>query len=111
MSHAILYIFEFIFFQVRTLGCASLLASCCNNQLWLIDATGAYRVRAHALGNIHEDGDNLNQKLCEYDFASLSCREGLQILREMVTKRDKGCDVERMECAVIDSRNGRLVRV
>ena len=110
----------YLLFKVRTLGCASLVAASCSNknQLWLIDATGAYRVRAHALGGniIHGDDDNgdggddgnLNEKLCEHDFLSLSCTEGLQILKNIIAKRKEG--LYNIECAIIDSKTGKLVR-
>ena len=111
-------------FKVRTLGCASLVAGVCKSsntkQLWLIDATGAYRVRAHALGggeeenkydDENEENVNINQKLCNYDFLSLSSMEGLQILKDLVIIDSSSSKHNKMECAIIESKNGRLIRI
>lgn len=72
--------------------------------LWLIDATGAYRVRALACGggkveNIHDKEDEqsqpmmvaniVNQKLLEIDFETITAREGIIHILRILTREDQ----------------------
>ena len=76
--------------QTRTLSCASLLvAPACKNdkhgQAWLVDATGAYPVRALCIGGgaIHDGkliADAVNLKLMEQDWTSMSTDQALEAL-------------------------------
>jgi hypothetical protein len=76
-----------VFENTRALSCVGLLATsgrniddaCC---LWLVDATGSYRVRAHAVGL---GAKIVNEQLRALDLASLTCSEACrQILEIMV---------------------------
>ena len=82
-----------------------------------MDATGAYRVRAHALGggNINDKANDcnkkVNEKLCDYEFLSLSSIEGLQILKDIIMSSSSDSKSRNMECAIVDCKNGRLIRM
>lgn len=78
--------------QQRALSCAGLLVTsgrtideqCC---LWLVDATGAYRVRAHAVGL---GAKTVNERLRKIDFAALTCRQGaLRLLDTIVEEPEE----------------------
>lgn len=89
--------------------------------LWLIDATGAYRVRAHALGL---GSPTLNQALCSINFSNVTKEEAATLLLETImtpvhetTNTDQ--DVAEtildsnalIEAAVLDSAQQRMIRV
>ena len=63
----------------RPLSCLALLAS--GTGLWMVDSTGAYRIRAHAVG---AGSDQMNKQLRKRDWKNLDCNEAaidlLQIL-------------------------------
>jgi 20S proteasome alpha/beta subunit len=63
----------------RPLSCLGLLAS--GTGLWMVDSTGAYRIRAHAVG---AGSDQMNIQLRKRDWKNLDCNEAaidlLQIL-------------------------------
>ncbi|OEU16648.1 hypothetical protein FRACYDRAFT_239246 [Fragilariopsis cylindrus CCMP1102] len=63
----------------RPLSCLALLAS--GTGLWMVDSTGAYRIRAHAIG---AGSDQMNKQLRKRDWKNLDCNEAaidlLQIL-------------------------------
>lgn len=67
---------------VRSLSCAGLLlATAMGNLLWLVDATGAYACRAHALGI---GSNSFNRQLVACDFAGRTTRECAHMLLETV---------------------------
>lgn len=51
--------------------------------LWLVDVTGSYRVRAHAVGL---GAKIVNEKLRTIDFSSLDCQEGCKRLLEIMVE-------------------------
>ena len=63
----------------RPLSCLGLLAS--GTGLWMVDSTGAYRIRAHAVG---AGSDQMNVQLRKRDWKNIDCNEAaidlLQIL-------------------------------
>jgi hypothetical protein len=72
--------------SARSLSTVGLLAVGSNNidgvgSIFLLDATGAYRVRAHSVG---AGALLLNQKMGFVDFRSMNCREGLRVLLRMM---------------------------
>jgi 20S proteasome alpha/beta subunit len=79
--------------------------------LWLIDATGAYRVRAHAVGG-GVGASNVNQQLEEIDFSLLTKEEGvkriLNILKE--TANDGGGANTRVEIATVSASPSRRMQ-
>jgi 20S proteasome alpha/beta subunit len=109
----------------RALSCVGLLASCSSSSgsicrgdggsLWLVDATGAYRVRAHAVGN---GAKTINQRLTKVDMSSMSCEECreqlLKLLTTEGTKDEEGWKIPanaRVELAFVDPVNRRMKRV
>ena len=69
---------------VRSLSTIGLLA--CNSPgrgscLYLVDATGSYRVRAHAIGN---GASTIHKRLVSVDFEDISCIDGLRTLLQIV---------------------------
>ena len=54
--------------------------------LYLIDATGAHRVRAHAIGN---GSTALHKRLAFVNFDNVSCHEGLRILLRLIAEEGK----------------------
>ena len=81
---------------VRSLSCVGLLACAGGGgkkkgggggTLHLIDATGAYRVRAHAVGS---GSDALHRRMAYVDFGSMDCEEGLRALLRLVAEADGG---------------------
>ena len=84
--------------SVRSLHCAGLLATAMGN-LWLVDATGAYACRAHALGI----GSNIvNRQLVTCDFAGRTARECAHMLLETV----KDCLVVGASSSAKDGKQG-----
>ncbi|KAL7488158.1 hypothetical protein ACHAW6_013750 [Cyclotella cf. meneghiniana] len=76
--------------SVRSLSTIGLLACGNNNNnnhgegsIFLIDATGAYRVRAHAIG---AGAFQLNRRMGYVDFRKMSCREGLRVLLRLIAE-------------------------
>merc|ERR1712071_561281 len=79
--------------RVRALSCVGLLACCHTEQtllsnhnqsgsLWLVDATGAYQVRALAIGN---GASFINKQLCNIAFHEVSKEEGVQLLIKAIS--------------------------
>lgn len=70
---------------VRSLSTIGLLA--CNNSvggcLYLVDATGSYRVRAHAIGN---GATIIHKRLIFADFEDMGCLEGLRLLLRIIAE-------------------------
>lgn len=102
--------------RVRALSVVGLLA-CSNRCLWLIDATGSYQVRAHAVGH---GAMTINGHLRKLNFGSLTAREGLETLRQLLIQPkplSEGGNWEplpnktRVELAVIDSETKQLQRI
>ena len=98
--------------QTRELHCAALLAA--QERLWLIDATGAYAVRALALGGGPVQANAvLNDELRRVDWRDLSAKEGLQRLLELVAQQMQMANANRLygvETGIIDFQSRRLVR-
>lgn len=102
-------------FQTRELHCAALLASAAQHEsLWLVDATGAYAVRAIALGGgTLQANAILNDELRQVNWRDLTAKEGLQCLLELVEKQMKMVNPEGFYCveaAIVDFQSRRLVR-
>jgi hypothetical protein len=70
---------------VRSLSTIGLLA--CNNSaggcLYLVDATGSYNVRAHAIGN---GASTIHKRLVFVNFEAMTCLEGLRILLQIIAE-------------------------
>lgn len=71
---------------VRSLSTIGLLA--CNSPgrgscLYLVDATGSCRVRAHAIGN---GASTIHKRLVSVDFEDISCVDGLRTLLQIVAE-------------------------
>ena len=56
------------------------------SSIFLIDATGAYRVRAHAIG---ANAFMLNEKMGYIDFSNMNCDEGLKALLSLLVESEK----------------------
>lgn len=74
--------------STRSLSTVGMLTVGSNNidgvgSIFLVDATGAYRVRAHAIGN---GAFELNQRLGYVDFSQKSCRDGLEVLMRLIAE-------------------------
>lgn len=54
--------------------------------MWLVDATGAYRVRAHAVGL---GAKTINERLRRIDFSSLTRNQGALRLLETIVEEQK----------------------
>ena len=78
---------------MRALSCVALLASCGEAKepgyLWLVDATGAFRVRAHAVGGgtiaatLNNRLETIDLSNCNEEEASHKIVELLSILEEL----------------------------
>ena len=78
--------------SVRSLSTVGMLTVGSNNidgmgSIFLIDATGAYRVRAHAIG---DGAFELNQKMGYIDFSQMSCHDGLKVLMRLIAEVGTG---------------------
>ena len=105
--------------RVRSLSCVGLLASCGavgRGYLWLVDGTGAYRTRAHAVGN----GSNLiNRKLVSTDFSVMTKEEGAKRLLKFVAEEGLGNKASgwympgecRVEMLLVDSVKRKAKRI
>ena len=126
---------------MRSLSCVGLVATVsgqCRDEtqnspggyLWLVDTTGAYRVRAHAIGI---GAECINKQLMTTDFSKLTVEEGVQFLLDIVKKECASkTDIERninisqenvsksdwnlpprsiVEMAVVDSSRQKLRRI
>ena len=101
---------------VRALAVVGLLASSAG-QLHLVDATGAYRVRAHAVG---WGAKVANRRLRELQFGNMTAEEGVQRLLDLLMEEgDADNDHDwprlakntRVELAVVDTERKRLQRI
>ncbi|KAL7533047.1 hypothetical protein ACHAXR_005014, partial [Thalassiosira sp. AJA248-18] len=54
--------------------------------LYLIDATGTHRVRAHAIGN---GSSVLHRRMVFVDFDKMDCREGLRVLLRLISEESR----------------------
>mmetsp|Transcript_63 Transcript_63/g.130 ORF Transcript_63/g.130 Transcript_63/m.130 type:complete len:313 (-) Transcript_63:4231-5169(-) len=96
---------------VRALSCAGLI--CSHDALWLVDATGSYRVRAHALGLGSKE---VNEALTRTDFSKLTKEEGmatiLRIVQEEQEKNTTGrTKPTHIETAVVDPASLSMKRM
>ncbi|KAL7433808.1 hypothetical protein ACHAXM_003747 [Skeletonema potamos] len=70
---------------VRSLATIGLLA--CNNfgggRLYLVDATGSYSVRAHAIGN---GASKIHKRLVFVNFEAMTCLEGIRMLLRIIAE-------------------------
>jgi hypothetical protein len=85
--------------QQRALSCVGLLATGGRQEgddcgLWLVDATGAYRVRAHAVGL---GAKTINERLRRIDFSSLTRNQGALRLLETIVEEPKEEDASSKE--------------
>eukprot|EP00550_Attheya_septentrionalis_P000831 CAMPEP_0198290258 /NCGR_PEP_ID=MMETSP1449-20131203/8207_1 /TAXON_ID=420275 /ORGANISM="Attheya septentrionalis, Strain CCMP2084" /LENGTH=274 /DNA_ID=CAMNT_0043988747 /DNA_START=117 /DNA_END=941 /DNA_ORIENTATION=- len=106
--------------NVRALSSVGLLGSCGSggsSYLWLVDSTGAYRTRAHAIG---KGASRLNERLVGIDFLKCSKEEGVQTLLDIVTdefsllKEDKAnhpSHSHHVELAVVDPVQSTMKRL
>lgn len=101
---------------VRALAVVGLLASSAGH-LHLVDATGAYRVRAHAVGR---GAKVANRRLRELQFSDMTADEGMKRLLELLLKEgDDDSDHDwprlakntRVELAVVDTETKCLQRI
>jgi 20S proteasome alpha/beta subunit len=76
--------------------------------LWLVDATGAYRVRAHAVGGGPMAG-TINECLEETDFSTMDSQEASKKLLEMFHKLEDLPAESRVEMAAVklDESSGK----
>ena len=79
-----------------------------------MDATGAYAVRALALGGGSiETMTKLNDHLRRVDWQSLEAQEGLSRLQNLVAEAMKESGLQTqcaVECAIVDTQSRKLVR-
>jgi hypothetical protein len=76
----------------RSLSTVGLLVTACNSRgkgyggsIHLIDTTGSYRVRAHAIGS---RSDALHMRMTYVDFGVMDCEEGLRTLLCLIAEVD-----------------------
>ena len=85
----------------RPLSCLGLLAS--GAGLWMVDSTGAYRVRAHAIGL---GADKVNNQLRKKDWTQLECsavkNELLQLLFDDSDHDNSNTNVEILKGSLIE---------
>ena len=97
-----------MFLQQRALSCVGLLASSARNEdesccLWLVDVTGSYRVRAHAVGL---GAEVINKRLRTIDFSTLTRKDCALRLLETIT--EESSEIEKDEPKQNDSKQWRL---
>ena len=85
---------------MRPLSCAGLLASCPGENspgnLWLVDVTGSYPIRAHAIGGGPLAGI-VNDFLTTLDFATMKHDQVIKLILEFLSELDgipKGSRIE-----------------
>jgi hypothetical protein len=91
--------------------------------LWLVDATGAYPVRAMCVGGgMYKASGEPIAKLAQAilrkrDFADLSAEEGLKVLLRLLSNEDEALRVgpllkrgTRLEMAVVDNAVRKMIR-
>jgi len=116
---------------VRPLSCVGILASCSvttkRKNLYFIDATGSYRVRAFAIGN---QSILVNKKLRTLEFTSYTREQAVQQIVELIStlqnNGEKNDEEEHdgesqkllplskaaiMEIAALDAKTGAVVRM
>ena len=82
----------------------------------MIDATGAYRVRAHALGGggLSPTGGQasvVNEELSKIDFSALNKEQGTKELLKILSKKMVGLPAEtRVEIATVHAKPRRTMR-
>jgi len=101
--------------QVRDLSCVGLLACChsdfsANNideshkfgSLWLVDATGAYRARAMAIGS---GATIVNSRLCKIAFHEVTKEEGVRLLLKAITEVEEDVEEDIEEQELLNEKN------
>jgi len=81
--------------------------------IWLVDPTGAYRARAHAIG---KGATIINSRLCKVDFSKLTPEEGLdRLIKLLLQEGEEGWESfskdTPIESAIIDSNKKKLRRI
>jgi len=100
--------------QQRALSCVGLLATSGRKEddacsLWLVDMTGAYRVRAHSVGL---GAKIINERLRKMDFTTLTVDEGaLRLLETLVEEPEENEDSKDKEAATWKLPENALVEV
>ena len=104
------------------MSCVGLLAttsdkevSCTGGYLWLVDETGAYRTRAHAVGGgITKEGRTIaslvNEQLCSVDFSDFTTQEGAKQLLAILSKNTVLSSKTRVEIASTGTPQGRRIK-
>jgi 20S proteasome alpha/beta subunit len=100
----------------RAMSCVGLLSVSGKTEgfLWLVDATGSYRVRAHAVGN---GAKIINKRLRKINFSSMKCQECIEQLMKimMETSEDESewkiPTNSRVEMALVESSHRRMKQV
>jgi 20S proteasome alpha/beta subunit len=86
--------------RFRPLSCVGLLAACGETTnsgfLWLVDITGAYQIKAHAVG---AGAASVNEKLIALDFSKLSQDNACQKIVEILSSTEGIPDGSRFEVA------------
>ena len=103
--------------QKRAFSCVGLLATCGEEQqpgcLWLVDATGAYRCRAQAVGGGADAAMKMNEQLAKEDFDTMTTKDGARkILNLLMDKNVTNLPEEtRVEVAAVGfEQSRRLVK-
>jgi 20S proteasome alpha/beta subunit len=103
---------SFLYVKVRALSCVGMLASCGEAKqpgyLWLVDATGVYRVRAHAVGG-GPLAATVNERLETMDVSSLNREEASQEIVEFLSNLKELSAESRVEIATVgcDESSGK----
>jgi Proteasome subunit len=105
--------------ELHTVGLLAAYSASSVGELYLIDSTGSYRVRAYALGK----GSNyINKRLKSMDFTGVSAGDGIQRLLKLLVKESNKVDSDseewqalppstRVELAIVDFKSHRLQRI
>ena len=88
--------------QLRALSCAALLATC--DGLWLIDVTGAYRIRAHAVGGGILAGQ-INEGIKDLNFSKMNQQEACDCILDLLTNTDGIPHGSRVEMVAVGGKN------
>lgn len=102
----------------RALSTVGLLATACDSRgkgdggsIHLIDTTGSYRVRAHAIGS---KSDALHMRMMYVDFSVMDCDEGLRMLLCLIAEvdgieKEEGGDYRGEDGLVTGEEEGKTV--
>jgi len=95
--------------KIRQLSCAGLLASCSSESspgnLWLVDITGSYPIRAHAIGGGPLAGI-VNSYLMTLDFATMKHEQVIKLLMEFLSDLDGMPKGSRIEVVSVGGQKG-----